>query len=115
LTAVAGPSTTNTTELVRFLLARLDEDDAQLRRLRRDHSRDGQVDDASGVRSIERLRAECEAKRAVIGCAQQLLVLRDQPAEKPVRDAAVHLLCALAVPYRSHQAFRGEWESRRHR
>jgi hypothetical protein len=112
VTTIAAPSTT---ELVRFLLARVDEDEAQLRRLRRDQSRGaGQATDAAdGLGSIDRLRTECEAKRDVIGCAQQLLVLRDQPAEKPVRDAAVHLLYALATPYRSHAAFRREWDGRR--
>jgi hypothetical protein len=113
VTTIAAPSTT---ELVRFLLARVDEDDAQLRRLRRDQSRGtGPADAADGLGSIDRLRAECGAKRDVIGCAQQLLVLRDQPAEKPVRDAAVHMLYALAAPYRSHAAFRSEWDGRRHR
>jgi len=105
-----------TTDLVRFLLARVDEDDDLLRRLHRRQSRGAEpVDDLGGLRSIERLRAECEAKRGVIGCAQQLLVLRDQPAEKPVRDAAVHLLYALAAPYRNHAGFRSEWEHRRRR
>lgn len=103
------------TELVRFLLARVDDDDEQLRRLRRQRAESadqtGSLDD---LRSLERLRAECDAKRGVIGFAQQLLVLRDQPAEKPVRDAAIHLLYALAAPYRSHVGFRSEWEGRRH-
>jgi hypothetical protein len=104
----------STTDLVRFLLARVDEDDAQLRRMRRDQNHRGGPDDGTGLLSIERLRAECDAKRGVIGSAQQLLVLRDQPAEKPVRDAAVHVLCALAAPYREHAGFRDEWAGRRH-
>jgi hypothetical protein len=113
VTTIAAPSTT---ELVRFLLARVDEDEAQLRRLRRNQSRGpGPAGAADGLGSIDRLRTECEAKRDVIGCAQQLLVLRDQPAEKPVRDGAVHMLYALAGPYRSHPAFRSEWDGRRHR
>jgi hypothetical protein len=111
LTTVA---TSSTTELVRFLLARVDEDDEQLRRMRRHQTHRGAPEDEPGLRSIERLRAECDAKRGVIGCAQQLLVLRDQPAEKPVRDAAVQVLCALAAPYRSHAGFRDEWAGRRH-
>jgi hypothetical protein len=112
VTTIAGPTST---DLVRFLLARVDEDDAKLRLLRRHQGRaTGHVDEG-GLGSLDRLRAECEAKRGVIGCAQQLLVLRDQPAEKPVRDAAVHLLYALAAPYRTHTAFRSEWDGRRHR
>jgi hypothetical protein len=107
-------ATASTTELIRFLLARVDDDDEQLRRLRRHRSRSaGQPDALDDLRSLDRLRAECDAKRGVIGCAQQLLVLRDQPAEKPVRDAAVHMLYALAAPYRSHTAFRSEWDGRR--
>jgi hypothetical protein len=112
VTTIAGPSTT---DLVRFLLARVDEDDAQLRRMRRHQTRGtGQVAAEDGLGSLDRMRAECEAKRGVIGCAQQLLVLRDQPAEKPVRDAAVHVLYSLAAPYRTHAAFRHEWDGRRH-
>jgi hypothetical protein len=111
VTTAAAPTTT---ELVRFLLARVDEEDEELRRLHRKQSRGTPpADDLDGLRSIDRLRAECDAKRGVIGCAQQLLVLRDQPAEKPVRDAAVHLLCVLAGPYRAHAGFRSEWEHRR--
>ena len=110
-------ATTSTTELVRFLLARVDDDDEQLRRLRRHRARSagptGQTDALDDLRSLDRLRAECDAKRGVIGCAQQLLVLRDQPAEKPVRDVAVHLLCALAAPYRAHAGYQSEWDGRR--
>ena len=104
-----------TTELVRFLLARVDEDDEKLRRIRRDQRGQTSADDWTGCAPVDRLRAECDAKRGVIGCAQQLLVLRDQPAEKPVRDAAVHLLYALAAPYRPHAGFRSEWDGRRRR
>jgi hypothetical protein len=42
---------------------------------------------------------------------QQLLVLRDQPSEKPVRDAAIHVLRWLAAPYADHPGFRPEWKT----
>ena len=40
---------------------------------------------------------------------QQLIVLRDQPFEKPIRDAAAQVLRSLATPYANHAAFRSEW------
>lgn len=95
---------TNTPELVRFLLARLDEDEAALKARRR-------AGDDSTTRSatMERLRADLQAKRQIIGAAQQLLLLRDQPSEKPVRDGASLILRYLAFPYADHPSFRGEW------
>lgn len=117
MTAVAA---IDSNELVRFLIARVDEDDTQLRRLHRDVARGtSPADPANGgrdtIRDVDRLRAECEAKRDVIAYAQQLLVLRDQPAEKAVRDTAMRMLLALATPYRAHSAFRTEWSGRRRR
>ena len=61
------------------------------------------------MRSLERLRAENAAKREVIASAQLLLVLRDQPAEKPVRDSAAHILRAMANAYSDHPSFRSTW------
>ena len=107
-------ATSSTTELVRFLLARVDEDDDQLRRMRRHQTQAGPAEDEIAMRSVGRLRAECDAKRSVIGCAQQLLVLRDQPAEKPVRDAAVQRALRARCAYRAHAGFRDEWAGRRH-
>jgi hypothetical protein len=95
---------TNTTELVRFLLARLDDDDATLKARRRDG-----VDSDGGPAAMDRLRAEVQAKRQIIGAAQQLLLLRDQPCEKPVRDGASLILRYLALPYADHASFRSEW------
>jgi hypothetical protein len=95
-----------TSELVRFLLARFDEDDEKLRRYSR-HS--GPPDD--GLLSVDRLRAEALARRRIIGSVQQLLVLRDQPCEKPVRDGAAQVLRWLAAPYAHHAGFRSEWKS----
>lgn len=91
-------------ELVRFLLARLDDDESALKRMRKNLD-----DDDVGICSVERLGADAVAKRKLIGCLQQLLVLRDQPCEKPVRDQAYQMLRVLAAPYRAHSAYRREW------
>jgi hypothetical protein len=95
-----------TNDLVRFLLARFDEDDEVLKRW----SRDGSVPAESPV-SLDRLRSEALARRRIVGSVQQLYVLRDQPCEKPVRDGAVHILRALAAPYSHHAGFRSEWKT----
>jgi hypothetical protein len=95
-------------DLIRFVLARVDEDEAALKRLARSEA--DLVDDG-GLRSISRLRAEAAAKRRLLGSLQQLLVLRDQPAEKMVREHAAQMLRTLAMPYEAHSAFRGEWRS----
>jgi Family of unknown function (DUF6221) len=93
-----------TNELVRFLLARFDEDDDQLKR----HSRGTAP---PGLLSVDRLRSEALSRRRIVGSIQQLLVLRDQPCEKPVRDGAVQVLRALAAPYSEHSGFRSEWKT----
>ena len=93
-------------DLVRFLLSRAEEDERELKRLaRQGHD----VDSKPAVRSIDRLVADVAAKRRLIGCMQQLLVLRDQPAEKAVRDQASQMLRVLAVPYHDHPGYRQEW------
>lgn len=102
------------TDIVRFLLDRLDEDDDQVRHLARDESRGGNPAH-QGVRSAERLRSEIIAKRHVIGDLQQLLVLRDLPSEKTVRDAATQALRALAAPYTEHRQYRAEWRAPKRR
>ena len=94
-----------TNELVRFLLARFDEDDENLKR----HARGGSGPE--GPVSIERLRSEALARRRIVGFVQQLLVLRDQPCEKPVRDGAAQVLRSLAAPYAQHAGFRSEWKT----
>jgi hypothetical protein len=113
---VTATSTSSTQDLIRFLLTRIDDDDTELRGLRRKLTRDvgSRVVDLSGQRSIDRLLAECRAKRDVIGLAQRLLVLRDLPQERSVRDTAAKVLCALAVPYRAHPSFRDEWAHPNH-
>ena len=107
--AVTVVSPTSLAGLIRFLIARIDEDDEELRRLRRKLVRGDGSDDGTGVRSLERLQAECAAKRNVIGYCQRLLVLRDLPAERPVRDAASHVLRALAAPYHDHAGYQSDW------
>ncbi|HVU93202.1 MAG TPA: DUF6221 family protein [Jatrophihabitans sp.] len=95
-----------TNDLVRFLLARFDEDDDLLKHW----SRDGSLPAGSPI-ALDRLRSEALSRRRIVGSVQQLLVLRDQPCEKPVRDGAVHILRALAAPYASHTGFRPEWKT----
>lgn len=102
------------TDIVRFLLDRLDEDDDQVRQLARDETRSG-APVGAGLRSSERLRAEIIAKRHVIGDLQQLLVLRDLPSEKTVRDSATQALRALAAPYTEHRQYRPEWRAPKRR
>jgi hypothetical protein len=106
--SIAVTNATNA-DLVRFLLARVDDDDCVLKRMARLQSRAPHTSTATGVQSVERLRAECVAKRRIIGSVQQLLVLRDQPSERPIREAAVQVLRALAAPYADHSGFRAEW------
>ena len=69
----------------------------------------GNLDTTEGVRAIVRQQAEAASKRRMIGALQQLLVLRDQPLEKTVRDAATQMLRVLAMPYEGHAAYRPEW------
>lgn len=95
-----------TSELVRFVLARFDEDDVKLKRLAR-----GGAPVNGELFSLERLRTEALARRRIVGSIQQLLVLRDQPSEKPVRDNAAQVLRSLAAPYSDHPAFRSEWKT----
>ncbi|WP_375484908.1 DUF6221 family protein [uncultured Jatrophihabitans sp.] len=93
-------------DVVRFVLARLDDEEAGIRRSAR--SLRGH-DDRAQTASLEHRRADCLARRQVTGAVQQLLVLRDLPQEKPVRDHATQILLSLASPYSGHKAFRTEW------
>jgi hypothetical protein len=96
-------------DLIRFLLARIDEDETVVKKLARSHTRNGEPLPLDAPQSLDRMRAECTAKRNLIGTIQQLLVLRDQPQEKPVRDAAAHMLHDLARPYSEHSGYRKQW------
>jgi hypothetical protein len=95
---------TTSQEIVRFLLARLEDDESELKRL----SRAGSAD-AEGLRSAGRLHAELGAKRRLIGSLQQLIVLRDQPSERAIRHQAGQMLRFLALPYDWHAAYRSDW------
>jgi hypothetical protein len=97
----------STTDLVRFLLARIDDDAAAAKRQARAAGAGKPL--ATGPCAPDRIRADCEAKRQVIGTLQQQLVLRDQPFEKAIRHQAVYMLRALATPYADHVAYRKEW------
>jgi hypothetical protein len=94
-----------TTDLVRFLLARVDDEELALRKLARRH----RGEDSDQSRSIERQRGDIIAKRQVLGHVQQLLVLRDQPNEKTVRDVSAQILRSMAMPYAEHASYRDEW------
>lgn len=96
-------------DLVRFLLACIEADEAAAKKLSRQRARNGDTATVDEALSPERLRAECLAKRQLIGHLQQLYVLRDQPLEKPVRDAAAHMLQSLALPYASKVGYREDW------
>lgn len=103
-------------DIVRFVLDRLDDDEDELQRLSRVESRSmTSASRPGGLRAVERLRAEIIAKRHVIGDLQQLMVLRDQPAEKTVRDAATQALRALAAPYAEHWAYKADWRAPKRR
>jgi len=112
-TYASAPTTASLTDLIRFLLSRTEDDEAELKRMTRSartprlHA-GAQPEDAE-TRSVARLRAEAASKRQIIGSVQHLLVLRDQPCEKPVRDAAAQILRALASPYADHPQYREEW------
>jgi hypothetical protein len=102
------PATTitfSTTDLVRFLLARVDDEEIVLRKLARRH----RGDESAQTELIDRQRSDIIAKRQVLGHVQQLLVLRDQPNEKTVRDTATQILRSMAMPYAEHASYRDEW------
>ena len=96
-------------ELVRFLLARLDDDRSELGALRRTAGPVADGPHRDGVQSVDRRRVELVAKRRMIASLQQLITLRDLPAEKFVRDEAMTILRALALPYAEHRSYRSHW------
>lgn len=93
-----------TQDLVRFVLARLEDDESEIKRLAR-----ARTGDLGGIRSVDRLRTELAAKRRLVGTLQQLIVLRDQPLERAVRQQAGEMLRFLALPYDRHPGYRPEW------
>jgi hypothetical protein len=100
--------------LVQFLLARVEDDERALRSAAK-QARNAPLDAAPptphplGPQSPARWREECAAKRRIIGLAQQMLVLRDQPAEEAVRRTAEQVLRELAAPYAYHVSYQAQW------
>jgi hypothetical protein len=92
--------------LVRFLLARISEDEAAIRsRIRAGEARSR----TGGWLPEDRAMAECAAKRDIIGLMQRMLVLRDLPHERSVRAGAAAVLRRMAVLYDEHPAYRDGW------
>jgi hypothetical protein len=87
--------------LVRFLLARISDEERELRRR--------STGETQQVWTVERALAECSAKRDVIGIMQRMLILRDLPLERQVRDGAGEVLRRLAAVYEDHASYRNEW------
>jgi hypothetical protein len=106
---------TDVHRLVQFLLARVEDDEVALKRVAKQVR--AAVDDGDAapeppplsLDSLPRRREECASKRRIIGLAQQMLVLRDQPAEEAVRRAAEQVLRELATPYAAHPSYQPEW------
>jgi hypothetical protein len=97
-----------TVDLVRFLVARVDDDEQALRKLARRIRDSGPAADQS---SVQQLRTNVLAQRKILGYVQELLVLSDLPREKVVRDIATQILRSMAQPYSEHAMFRSEWAS----
>lgn len=79
--------------LVRFVLDRLNDDSKAVRRLAKAGV------DRPGIASLRRRAIEIDVAREIVGVVQRMAVLRDLPAEQPVRDGALEVLQALAAPY----------------
>jgi hypothetical protein len=94
-------------ELVRFLLARLDEDEREIKKMQKAGL------DGSSFPSVNRLSADSASKREIVGVLQRLLVLRDLPSERPVREGVTEVLRRLALPYGDHTGYRTEWRPKR--
>jgi hypothetical protein len=114
-------------DLVRFLLARLDEDEREIKKMQKavvsasvsaaaNGSANGTANgsaNGSSFPSVHRLSADSAAKREIVGVLQRLLVLRDLPSERPVREGAAEVLRRLAMPYDDHAGYRTEWRPKR--
>ena len=93
-------------ELVRFLLTRITEEETSARSALKSSR-----DDIARSHA-ERALVECKSRRAIVGEAQQLVVLRDTPADRVVRHAGDQILRHMAVPYARHPLYRAEWSPR---
>lgn len=94
-------------DLVRFILARLDDDEREIKKLQKAGV------NGSSFPSVNRLSADSAAKREIVGVLQRLLVLRDLPSERPVREGAAEVLRRMALPYDDHRGYRSEWRPKR--
>lgn len=94
-------------DLVRFILARLDDDDRAIKKLQKAGV------NGSSFPSVDRLSVESAARREIVGVLQRLLVLRDLPSERPVREGATEVLRRMALPYDAHAGYREEWRPKR--
>ena len=90
--------------LVRFLLDRISDDERRWRR----RAKANEDDAAEAMHWL----ADCAAKREIIGIMQRMIILRDQPMERQVRDAAEEVLRRLAALYEDHVAYRSQWRPR---
>jgi hypothetical protein len=87
--------------LIRFLLARLSDDERELRA----RAKAG----GTAFPTVERAVADCAAKREIIGIVQRMMILRDLPMERPVRDGASEVLKRMAAVYHDHTEYRPDW------
>lgn len=94
-------------DLVRFILARLDDDEREIKKMLKAGL------NGSSFPSVHRLSRESAAKREIVGVLQRLIALRDLPAERPVREGATEVLRRMALPYEEHAAYRDEWRPKR--
>ncbi|MCQ8831746.1 DUF6221 family protein [Streptomyces malaysiensis] len=108
--------------LVEFLRARLDEDDAEARRVPPNQSptelramvlREG--GQPFLVVASERVMREVDAKRRLVGLHERLsgdapfCVTCDAPSGIPGRDHGCDTIRLLALPYSDHPDYREEW------
>lgn len=97
------PSHVVLNELVRFVVARLDDDYREIKRAARI--------DGFGSYGEHRARVEHDARREIVGVAQRMAVLRDLPSEVPVRACAVDMVRAMAGVWADHPYYRASWRA----
>jgi hypothetical protein len=90
--------------LVRFLLARLDDETREAQRLLR-----GGEGDPDNAALVARRRADLSAKRTAIGELQRQIAFRDLPHQRPVRVQALQKLREMTKPYADHRGYQAEW------
>jgi hypothetical protein len=95
------------TDLLRFLLARLTDEEYHVHHPAQDISHDRALT-ASGWWSPARVVAECEAKRRILLMAEQP-PRWPGPAAPPDPDTVQAVLRYLALPYADHPDYRPEW------